>query len=293
MNVVFHQQALGDFAVALPLLRGLAPPTTVVAPWSRAQLTAALIPGVAAMDIELFEFTRLHAPDGLRAMSPAVGELFEQASTIFTFVSEPGDAWSENVARIAPHAQVVHVAPRPPKSWKQHVSLWHREQVERAGVMLEDRKAARRGDPAGPVVVHPGSGGDKKCWPTERFEQVIAALKARGRAVRVIYGEAEAQRWDAATLQRWKNAHAATGCGSLEQLAEVLSAASGYLGNDAGPTHVAAQLGLPTVAMFGPSDPALWRPIGPAVTVLHPEEPGPMTWLNVETVLAAVAAAEG
>ena len=43
MNLVFHQAALGDFALILPLLRGLDGPTTLIAPWSRGRLAAALI----------------------------------------------------------------------------------------------------------------------------------------------------------------------------------------------------------------------------------------------------------
>jgi ADP-heptose:LPS heptosyltransferase len=49
----------------------------------------------------------------------------------------------------------------------------------------------------------------------------------------------------------------------------ILSCCRGYLGNDSGITHLAAALGIKTVAIFGPTDPAIYAPIGPAVTILR------------------------
>ena len=44
-----------------------------------------------------------------------------------------------------------------------------------------------------------------------------------------------------------------------------------FVGNDSGVTHLAAFLGIPTVAIFGPSSPKRWSPVGPATTVLRGE----------------------
>jgi heptosyltransferase-3 len=55
----------------------------------------------------------------------------------------------------------------------------------------------------------------------------------------------------------------------LLEVAQPLSVCRGYLGNDAGITHLAALLGVPTLALFGPSDPVIWSPHGPAVRILH------------------------
>ena len=48
-----------------------------------------------------------------------------------------------------------------------------------------------------------------------------------------------------------------------------MKTAGGYIGNDSGVSHLAAYLGLPTVAVFGPSDPKMWRPIGPRVEIVR------------------------
>ena len=39
--------------------------------------------------------------------------------------------------------------------------------------------------------------------------------------------------------------------------------AARFIGNDSGPGHLAAITGIPTLALFGPTDPARWRPLGP------------------------------
>ena len=55
--------------------------------------------------------------------------------------------------------------------------------------------------------------------------------------------------------------------GSLWDLACWLARASLYIGNDSGITHLAAAVGTPTLALFGPTDPAVWAPRGPNVRV--------------------------
>jgi heptosyltransferase-3 len=55
----------------------------------------------------------------------------------------------------------------------------------------------------------------------------------------------------------------------LYELARWLAAASLYIGNDSGITHLAAAAGAPVIAIFGPTDPALWAPRGPRVRVIQ------------------------
>jgi hypothetical protein len=285
MNLVFHQAALGDFAMILPILRGLEPPTMFVGPWSRGRLVSALIDGVQHADIEMFEFGRLHRPGGPSTLSPAVREWFDEAQVIISFVAEPEGDWAENVVRLAPQANLTCLPTRPPPGSGLHLIDYHASRLIDEGIPLRSPTQDITGDPEGPVVIHPGSGGADKCWPAERFETVIRAYRHARRPVRVIYGEAEAERWPQDQLERWHAEHDARGCGSLEQLVEQLLGASAYLGNDAGPTHLAAQLGLPTTALFGPTAPGIWSPRGPMVHVLAPDQPTAMSWLPVDQVL--------
>jgi heptosyltransferase III len=71
----------------------------------------------------------------------------------------------------------------------------------------------------------------------------------------------------------------------LTVVAAVLQRAQTFLGNDSGLAHLAGQLGLPTLALFGPSNPAVWSPLGPQVRTLRAE---PLSRLPVEAVLATL-----
>ena len=136
MQLVFHQSTLGDFALALPLLRDLPKPVTLVAPWSRGRLASALIPDVAHLDAELFEFTRLYAPEGPNALSPAVADLLAGARWIVSFVSGDEEPWAANVRKWAPDAELVCLPTRPSEDWSGHVADFHRHELTRRGLGL-------------------------------------------------------------------------------------------------------------------------------------------------------------
>ena len=139
----------------------------------------------------------------------------------------------------------------------------------------------------GTVAIHPGSGAIRKCWPIEYFAEVIYYLWQQDRAVLLLAGPAEQERL--ALLCSLLQSYPRIGqCeylieASLLTVAQRLQQCQCYIGNDTGLTHLAAMLGLPTVALFGPSDPVLWHPPGPRVNLLHERV---LEQLRVETVLA-------
>ena len=135
-------------------------------------------------------------------------------------------------------------------------------------------------------MVHPGSGGRVKAWPMERWFELVRRLRERGRRVVPVLGEVELD-WYAEHVERWRGEGAVV-CRDLRALCEVLDGAGRFVGHDAGPTHLAAQIGVPTLALFGPTDPRVWSPRGPAVKVLAPPTPREMAWLEVEEVVRGV-----
>jgi ADP-heptose:LPS heptosyltransferase len=77
----------------------------------------------------------------------------------------------------------------------------------------------------------------------------------------------------------------------LYELACWLAGASLYVGNDSGITHLAAAAGAPVVALFGPTDPAVWAPRGPRVRVVATGRPGePMERIPLDRVFEAATA---
>jgi len=150
--------------------------------------------------------------------------------------------------------------------------------LELTGAERSEAAAATKHLPEGFVAVHPGSGSPAKNWPLARFVEAARALAA-GRPWLLVAGPAErdvAPPPDAVLARDWP----------LRRLGAALARAGVFLGNDAGVSHLAAAAGAPTLALFGPTDPALWAPVGPRVTALR--APGSsLADLDVDAVVAA------
>lgn len=120
----------------------------------------------------------------------------------------------------------------------------------------------RLGNDGTPVlVIHPGSGSPDKNWPVESFREVGRAVRRTGDArVVVLLGPAECE--GPVGEHPWDDHADAVGRSlPLPVLAGVARACTAWLGNDAGTTHLAAMLGVPTVGVFGDaSDPIVWAP---------------------------------
>jgi ADP-heptose:LPS heptosyltransferase len=133
-------------------------------------------------------------------------------------------------------------------------------------------------DGAAVLAIAPGSGAREKNWPDIYFRSVADWWRRRtGGFVVVIAGPVEEERGGTTAVSH--DAVIARNL-TLAQLAALLARSDVYLGNDSGVTHLAAALGVPTVALFGPSDPRLWAPRGGKVTILR---------LNVECSPCAIA----
>ena len=117
------------------------------------------------------------------------------------------------------------------------------------------------------VAIHPGSGSPTKNWPLEKFLQVAGRLATQFRVI-FIAGEAEEPILAELVKQGMPVMHGL----DLPELAAMLSCCSGYLGNDSGITHLAAAVGISTVALFGPSDPLVWGSRGQNVRIVPAPE---------------------
>jgi ADP-heptose:LPS heptosyltransferase len=145
---------------------------------------------------------------------------------------------------------------------------------------------ARRG--GGPVVLAPGSGGQAKRWPASSFVSLAERLLGRAWSVHVLVGPVELDRDDPRAWP-WPPGVAFVVEPAVVNLLPRLASASAFVGNDSGTTHLAAMLGVPTVALFGPSDDRVWAPVGPSVDVLVAPARR-LEDLAVEAVEAAVLA---
>lgn len=106
------------------------------------------------------------------------------------------------------------------------------------------------------AVIHPFSGSPRKNWPLANFRLMARELE-RTMPVHWCTGPEDPLLPGAVQIP------------DLYDLACWLARAAVYVGNDSGITHLAAAVGTPVLALFGPSDPDVWAPRGPNVQVVR------------------------
>ena len=150
-------------------------------------------------------------------------------------------------------------------------------------------KTHHRPTPNNTIAIHPGSGGITKCWPVEKFVEVIKRLWQQNRPVLLLSGPADEKRLERMLEQLpsepKRELLQVLANRPLLEVAQQMQACRCYLGNDSGVTHLAAMLGVPTIALFGPSDPEVWRPVGPLVNIIREQ---PLERLPVDVVMEAI-----
>jgi len=147
--------------------------------------------------------------------------------------------------------------------------------------------------PGAVVALLPGSHGmAEKRYPSERWAAVARELVQRGARTVIVPGPGEEE---LGSLIAWAGgARLAPAVWPLAVVAAFLAACDGAAGNDSGLTHLAAVVGCPTVAVFGPTDPERTAPVGGATIVRGHGAGDPLVvWPRPATVAAALLAAVG
>ncbi len=201
------------------------------------------------------------------------------------------------LARLQAVPRVVARDPQPPPG-AGHAASWYAGALEALGVAHtmretpilspapDERAAADEVShrlPPGFLALHPGSGSPSKNWPADCFAALSHALAARQPFV-VVEGPADG---DAAARLRELRPRAVPATElPLRVLGAILSRAGLYVGNDSGVSHLAAAFGARTLTLFGPTDPAVWAPLGPSASVLRATG-GDLAGLAVDSVVEA------
>jgi ADP-heptose:LPS heptosyltransferase len=102
----------------------------------------------------------------------------------------------------------------------------------------------------------------------------------------MLIGEVEQEKWDGPALEKLATAGEIVRPATYVDLMAELATAAGYVGNDSGPTHLAGMMGVATVALFGPTDATVWRPLGPRV---HCLSGWPMEGIEADAVYQKLA----
>jgi lipopolysaccharide heptosyltransferase II len=141
-------------------------------------------------------------------------------------------------------------------------------QRERAATTL--REAGLRPDGLRIAVGAGASYGSAKCWPPDRFAKALNGILSQVDADVILFGtttEAAVSSVIASELRR--PPIDLTGKTTIAELPALLSQCHLFLGNDSGAMHVAAAVGLPVIAIFGPTDPEGTAPVTPLATLVQ------------------------
>jgi lipopolysaccharide heptosyltransferase II len=216
--------------------------------------------------------TRL--PDGMAGrFDMAIDFTPDERLTGARLVAATGATWRAGFACAG--RQIHFTLPSPKADPGRHLVDLHRDLLAAIGIpapaaeptlvvspaehAAAQRRVASLGAASPRILVHPGAHEESQRWASERFAEAIARLtECAGAACLVAVGPGEEEIGrriadltpDALPL----------GTLSLRELMAVMSACDLFLGNNSGPLHVAAALGLPTISVMGPTDPRRFAP---------------------------------
>ncbi len=276
--LVIHYGALGDVVAAFPALlriKAAFGPITMVCQNNIGALARQLDIADKWYPLESAAFASLHS----NHVHPAVKKILLAYDNILLFSLSPA---FEKTLRSMTKSEIYRLRPRPGSDEKIHVSRHILSNLAKYKLIEDPEKDvfsplssndADRRDPdylPSRVFVHPGSGSRKKCWPISNFIKTAALLETEGWRPEFIFGPAEYDLFDGVSQPKPLKAKVHKP-DTLTRLALLLKTGGGFIGNDSGVSHLSAFLGLPTVAVFGPSDPEVWKPEGRAVEILQPD----------------------
>jgi ADP-heptose:LPS heptosyltransferase len=147
----------------------------------------------------------------------------------------------------------------------------------------------------GPLIIlnpHAGTLSLERRWPPDRFAELARRLVLEHGARVVLIGAGSERAWTsevvalAGELPEGRLADLA-GRLSIGGLHALLDAADAFVSNDSGPMHLGAALGTPTIGLFGPETPVMYRPLGTRASFLY-DPPACSPCINVHDNKLAV-----
>jgi heptosyltransferase III len=238
-RLIIRPGAIGDLIVSLPALESL-----------KADYLEIWVSGPNVPLVRFADRVRAISSTGidLVGVTEPPGELIEELRGFDSIVSWYGanrPEFRDLVDSLGLPFKFHRALPAGPGS--RHATDFYLEQVGAAqGAIPLIDCVALRGNFA---VIHPFSGSPRKNWPLEKFRRMARGLE-RTMAVRWCAGREDPAIEGAVFID------------NLYELACWLAKARLYIGNDSGITHLAAAVGTPVLALFGPTDPAVWAPRG-------------------------------
>jgi hypothetical protein len=223
---------------------------------------AALLSGAEQLPVRLLKL--------LRRCNRVVGWLADHDGALRATLEHLGIrliALESPVPRAGVHqsARFLSVLNETPASLGPPARLAVPEELRQAGATALRAAGVQEGQEY--VLCHPGSGSAHKCVRPDIITEVLRGFRLRDIMPVIVGGpadEAAVERIKALGVRDIPVIHNQ----SLATMAGILAQASVFVGHDSGLTHLAGALRIPTVAIFGPTDPAQWAPLGDHVAAV-------------------------
>ncbi|HEX4806178.1 MAG TPA: glycosyltransferase family 9 protein [Conexibacter sp.] len=263
--LVLRALGLGDLLTAVPALRALAAAfpdrrRALAAPRALAPLVALAVPGFELLATPAFvggsppdRALAARLPRGALAVNlhgrgPESHALLRATAPqrLIGFETDGGPAWDDDEHEVRRWCRLLQALGVP---------------ADPADLDLAPPDGAPP-DPGGPTLIHPGAASPARRWPAERWAAVARGERARGRAVLLSGSAAEAPLAAAVAAHAGlpPDANRAGRTADLRALAALVAGAGRVVGGDSGVAHLATALRVPSVVLFGPTDPARWGP---------------------------------
>jgi ADP-heptose:LPS heptosyltransferase len=218
---------------------------------------------------------------------------FQQFDEILLYSVDSENTLYSNLCKIC--AQTVHgFKPFPPAGENIHITAYLLDSLQFLGIyetaLVPEITFPETTADISPfddvsVVVHPGSGSPEKNWPIENFTRICRRLITKYDArIHLVIGPADTFNTEGLAQSLPVHAVEVLRNWDVGQLAQHIRRCRLYLGNDSGISHLAAATRIPTVVLFGPSNPHVWRPIGPCVQIIQGNGEFNCQGISVETV---------
>jgi ADP-heptose:LPS heptosyltransferase len=295
--LVVRGGAIGDFILTLPAIR------LIRQSIPGCHLEVIGYPGIAELAVKagLAEAVRNFEH---RTMAPlfAVGAPIDEElagylrsfNLVVSYLYDPDSHFRNSLLRVG--VKTLIECPHRVEPGKGHAAAQLAKPLEALAMFLEKEDlelplfppaSPRQGSPA-VVAIHPGSGSLSKNWPLENWVDLGKRIITRLPDTRLVLitGEAEAERgttaavqnaWQSLPYEHWEGV-------PLRDLADRLRECTVFLGHDSGSSHLAGACGVPSVLLFGPTDPTLWAPPQPVVRVIQAPD-GDLTRITQDGVL--------
>jgi len=273
---VIFPGALGDFICFLPVLRILVRSAQIDL-YAHSEFADLVPAGVTVRSLESAEITRLFVATALE--DSASHDQFGAYAAVYSWMGSQQPVFVNQLQAVSDGR--AKIFPFRPTATAEHQTEYYLSclaltEARCSEPTIEVRDEALRWcenfwtehslQERAVLTIAPGSGAREKNWPEEFFIAVANWWRARtGGIATLLLGPVEAARGG---IDRLREHCLAVSDLRLSQVAALISRSAVYLGNDSGVSHLAAAVGVPTVALFGPSDPRQWAPRGRRVTVI-------------------------